>query len=188
MRTGRSTPVRMILALMAIVLGPTLALADTKVALVIGNSKYMYADELKNPADDALAVKSALTKIGFSVILKKDVTVQEFEVAITDFASEAAQSDIALFYFAGHGVQFQGQNYFLPVDTKLIDSNDIEFNSIAIDKVIAAASKAHKTKIIILDLAAIKLRSVVDMAQGHCQTSEYFQDSRPSQALAMRMV
>ena len=78
------------------------------------------------------------------------MTEQEFEKALKDFAREASKADIALFYFAGHGVQFQAQNYFLPVDSNLIDSNDIEFNDISMDKVLAATSKA-KTKIIVLD-------------------------------------
>jgi hypothetical protein len=125
--------------------------ADTKVALVIGNSKYESAYALKNPANDALAIKNALAAIGFNVALKQDVTQQEFELTLKEFARDASKSDIALFYFAGHGVQFRGQNYFLPIDIKLVDSNDIEFNAIGMDKVASATSKARKAKIVILD-------------------------------------
>ena len=139
------------LAVVAMVMGPMPARADIKVALVIGNSKYQSADILKNPANDAAAVRNALAAIGFNVVLKQDLTEQDFQITLKDFARDASKSDIALFYFAGHGVQFQSQNYFLPVDTKLVDSNDIEFDTMPMDRVISATSKAHKTKIIVLD-------------------------------------
>ena len=98
-----------------------------------------------------LPYRNALTAIGFNVVLKQDLTEQDFEITLKEFARDASKSDIALFYFAGHGVQFQSQNYFLPVDTKLVDSNDIEFDTMPMDRVISATSKAHKTKIIVLD-------------------------------------
>jgi len=149
-----------VLAIVAMVMGPLLAradMADIKVALVIGNAKYQSADVLKNPANDAVAVKNALMSIGFNVVLKQDVTEQEFEITLKEFARDASKSDIALFYFAGHGVQFQSQNYFLPVDTKLVDSNDIEFDTMPMDRVVSATSKAHKTKIIVLDACRNKI-------------------------------
>lgn len=151
MLPARPILVRIVLAMVAVALGGELVRAETKVALVIGNSNYTSADTLKNPANDAAVVKAALSSIGFNVVLKQDVTEQEFLNALRDFAREASKADIALFYFAGHGVQFQGQNYFLPVDTHLTDTNDIYFNSVAMDPVLAATSKARKTKILVLD-------------------------------------
>ena len=151
MLPARPILVRIVLAMVALALGGELVRAETKVALVVGNSNYTSADTLKNPANDAAVVKAALSSIGFNVVLKQDVTEQEFLNALRDFAREASKADIALFYFAGHGVQFQGQNYFLPVDTHLTDTNDIYFNSVAMDPVLAATSKAHKTKILVLD-------------------------------------
>jgi uncharacterized caspase-like protein len=151
MLPARPILVRIVLAMITMALGTALPRAETKVALVIGNSNYVSAFELKNPANDAAIVKAALTAIGFKVVLKQDVTEQDFQEALKDFARDASNADIALFYFAGHGVQFHDQNYLLPVDTKLIDSNDIEFDSIAMDLVLAATGKAHTTKIIVLD-------------------------------------
>jgi hypothetical protein len=148
---ARPILVRMVLAMVAMALGGALARADTKVALVIGNSKYESAEELKNPTNDAALVQTALRSIGFTVVLKKDVNEEDFREALTEFARDASNANVALFYFAGHGVQFHGQNYFLPVDTKLTDSNDIEFGSFAMDRVLAATGKAHTTKIIVLD-------------------------------------
>jgi Caspase domain len=125
--------------------------AETKVALIVGNSKYAHAPELSNPGNDAVAVADALSKIGFKVTVKKDATEQDFGASLKEFARDATKSDVALFYFAGHGVQYANENYFLPVDTKLADINDIEFDTIPMDLVVKAANKAHKVKIIILD-------------------------------------
>lgn len=151
MLAARPILARIALAMLAMVLGAELARAETRVALVIGNSKYVSADALKNPANDAAIVTAALSTIGFNVVLKQDVTKQDFEKALKEFARDASNADIALFYFAGQGVQFHGQNYLLPVDTNPIDSNDIESDSIALDRVLAAAGKAHATRIIVLD-------------------------------------
>jgi len=125
--------------------------AETKVALVVGNSKYVAAEELSNPGNDAVAVAAALGKIGFKVTVRTDIGEQDFETSLKEFARDATKSDVALFYFAGHGVQYADENYFLPVDTKLADINDIEFDTVSMDLVVKAASKARKTKIIILD-------------------------------------
>jgi hypothetical protein len=151
MLAARPILARIVLAMFAMVLGAELARADTRVALIIGNSKYISADVLKNVANDAAIVENALTAIGFNVVLKQDLKQQDIDITLKDFASEAAKADIALFYFAGHGVQFQGQNYLLPIDTNLIDPTEIEFDSIAMDRVLAATSKARKMRIIILD-------------------------------------
>jgi uncharacterized caspase-like protein len=151
MLPARPILVRIVLAMVAMALGGALARADTKLALVISNSKYALAPVLNNPANDGAIVKSALTVIGFNVILLQDVNELDFRKALKDFANDASKADVALFYFAGHGVQIQDKNYVLPVDTHLENSNDIKYNSIAMDWVLDATSQAHKTKIVILD-------------------------------------
>ena len=125
--------------------------AETKVALIIGNSKYITAGELVNPAKDALILSASLKQIGFKVTLKNDITKQDFDRALKDFSRDAKDADIALFYFAGHGVQYGGQNYFLPVDTELKDAGDIEFGAESMTNVVSATNRARKYKIIILD-------------------------------------
>jgi hypothetical protein len=159
MLPARHILMRIFLTIIAMVLGEASARADTagtKVALVIGNGNYASAGPLKNPTNDATAVTKALGSIGFKVILMQDVAEQDFRKALKDFANDASKADVALFYFAGHGVQIQGQNYVLPVDTHLENSNDIKYNSIAMDWVLDATSQAHKTKIIILDACRSK--------------------------------
>ena len=118
----------------------------TKVALVIGNSKYVSAGELPNPANDADSIADALKTIGFTVTVKKDLAEKDFKIALREFSRESSKADTALFYFSGHGVQVSGKNYLMPVDTE-----DIEYDSIYIDHVVEAANKAHKTKILVLD-------------------------------------
>ena len=118
----------------------------TKVALVIGNSKYASVGELPNPANDADSIADALTRIGFKVTVKKDVARQEFGTALKEFSHELSKADTALFYFSGHGVQVNGKNYLMPIDSK-----DIEYDSMPIDLVVGATNKAHKTKILVLD-------------------------------------
>jgi Caspase domain len=89
--------------------------ADAKrVALVIGNDSYQNAQALSNARSDAKA--KALETSGFSVTLKQDLTLKSMKEALRTFKAEVAGGDDALFYFSGHGVQFEGSNYLIPVD------------------------------------------------------------------------
>jgi uncharacterized caspase-like protein len=91
--------------------------ADAKrVALVIGNDSYQNAQVLSNARSDAKAVAKALEGAGFSVTLKQDLTLKSMKEAVRAFKAEVAGGDEALFYFSGHGVQFEGSNYLIPVD------------------------------------------------------------------------
>ena len=121
--------------------------AGKKVALVIGNSKYVSLGELPNPANDAHSISDALTKIGFKVTVKEDVTREEFKTLLKEFWQESSTADTALFYFAGHGVQLSGKNYFIPADMKVENTGDIEWDSISMDHVVGATNRAHKTRI-----------------------------------------
>ncbi|MGO4870261.1 MAG: caspase family protein [Roseiarcus sp.] len=128
------------------------AWADTKVALVIGNSHYTSPiPALSNPTNDATDIAASLKKVGFDVVLKTELDKAQFDKTLADFARAASNADVALFYYAGHGVQYRGQNYFLPVDATPRDNKDIEFLTVAMSSVVKAANEAHKTKIIILD-------------------------------------
>ena len=92
------------------------AAAAERVALVIGNSAYQNAEELPNPRNDAAAVAEALTRTGFEVDLKTDLDQLGLQHALRDFGLKAEAADVALVYYAGHGVQVAGENYLLPVD------------------------------------------------------------------------
>ncbi len=96
---------------------------DRRIALVIGNSDYSNQEmKLKNPVNDANDIAKKLESLGFDVILKLDATLREIEAALSEFARRAEKYDVSLFFFAGHGIQSNGNNYLLPIDIDNLDS------------------------------------------------------------------
>ena len=127
------------------------ASAETRVALVLGNSAYAHGGRLTNPANDATAVAQSLRKVGFTVVLQTDLGKNDLEAALKGFTRAAAGADIALVYFAGHGIEKGGTNYLIPVDATLAADADIDFEAVPLDLVMHAVSGATKLKIVILD-------------------------------------
>jgi Caspase domain len=128
------------------------ARADKRVALVVGNSQYTrITPKLANPANDANDIAQALKSIGFEVILKIDAGKGEFDRGLAEFARKASGADTALFYYAGHGLQYQGKNFFLPIDIDVQDVADVEFQAVGINSVQQAIDRSGGVKIIILD-------------------------------------
>ncbi|MCL2384841.1 MAG: caspase family protein, partial [Alphaproteobacteria bacterium] len=140
------------LSALILIFGIGSAQADKRVALVIGNSQYtLISPKLANPSNDAHDLAEALKGIGFEVILKTDIGKGDFDRSLAEFARKASGADTALFYYAGHGLQYQRQNYFLPVDIKVEDAPDVEFTAIGMDRVLEAIDKANGVKVLILD-------------------------------------
>src|SRR6202044_3108210 len=103
------------------------AMAERRVALVIGNAKYEHADALTNTVNDADAIAALLTKAGFDVVdERKNVGVVEFKRAIRVFVNAASSADIAVIYYSGHGIEIDGVNYLIPVDAKLAADDDVD--------------------------------------------------------------
>jgi Caspase domain len=128
------------------------AMAERRVALVIGNAKYEHADALTNTVNDANAIAAVLTKAGFDVVdERRDVGVVEFKRAVRDFVAAAANADIVVVYYSGHGIEVGGTNYLIPVDAKLASDFDIEDEAIALDRIITASQSAKRLSLIILD-------------------------------------
>ena len=128
------------------------ALADRRVALVIGNSQYKNASNiLINPQNDASDVATALRALGFEVLLTVDANKREFDLSLQKFAHLATDADAALFYYAGHAMQFQGRNYLMPTDAELEDEVSLPYQMVAFDAVQFAIDRAKGPKIIILD-------------------------------------
>src|SRR5271163_1721151 len=125
--------------------------ADTRVALIVGNAKYEHAGVLANAVNDAMAVSSLLKKAGFDVEERDNLGVVEFKRAVRDFARTAANADIAVVYYSGHGVEFDGTNYLIPTDARLANDSDVEDEAIPLDRVLAATRAAKKLSLIILD-------------------------------------
>jgi Caspase domain len=151
----------------------TAAFADRRVALVVGNSQYRTANEaLANPRNDAQDVATELTSLGFEVITERDATKQAFDAALVRFARSATNADSALFFYAGHAMQYQGRNYLMPVDAELEDEVSLRYNMVAMDDVRAALDRANGVKIMILDacrnnpLADNFLRTVVKQTRN----------------------
>jgi tetratricopeptide (TPR) repeat protein len=128
------------------------AMAGTRIALVIGDSAYAAVAKLPNPARDAKAVAEALKADGFSdVRLIIDATRADLVQALNDFADKAAGADWAVVYFAGHGLELDGTNYLIPVDARLKTDRDVQDEAVSLDRVIASIQAARKLKLVVLD-------------------------------------
>ncbi len=123
--------------------------AEKRIALIIGNSNYQYITFLNNPANDAKAVAEALEKIGFAVTLKLNQGINGMKTAIRNFGKRLhSGGKIALFYYAGHGIQRHGENYLVPID--VTGSSFQKSNFVSVSRVINAM-KGSNPSIIILD-------------------------------------
>ena len=122
-----------------------------KVALVIGNDDYAHAVPLDNPKNDARAMSSMLKKMGFKVFSGTDLDHAGMLRQIREFVGEARQADIALAFYAGHGIQVGGQNYLIPVDARLEEPSAIDFELINVSKITNYIGGLNKVGIILLD-------------------------------------
>lgn len=126
--------------------------AEERVALVIGNSDYQVASKLKNPTNDAAAMADALGQLGFKVARKTNVTITDFEKAVGDFGRSLGKGDVALFFFAGHGLQVKGENFLLPTEVDLTEEAQVARTCYKVDGVLDAMESAQAgLKIVILD-------------------------------------
>lgn len=107
---------RLLIALLLLLASPCVAVETTRTALVIGNAKYEpAAGPLRNTVNDARAVAVALKGLGFSVELKENVTRDQLLKSLLAFRATLTGKEVALFYFAGHGISVAGSNYLLPI-------------------------------------------------------------------------
>ena len=128
------------------------ALADKRVALVVGNSNYRNVPRLPNPSADANAVAELLKNAGFdSVAVEIDVENLDFKRAIRKFEHVASDADIAVIFFAGHGIEVRGTNYMIPVDAKLADDRDAPDEAITLDRLVDAVEGAKLLRLVIVD-------------------------------------
>jgi len=128
------------------------ALAETRVALVIGESAYDNAPQLRTPGHDAQAVANALRLAGFSQItVKTDLNYLDFRTALQSFAAQARHADVAVIYYAGHGMEIDGVNYLIPTDAKLNTDRDARYETLPLDLAMGAASEASRLGVVLLD-------------------------------------
>jgi Caspase domain len=138
--------------ILAMVLAPDAAFADKRVALVVGNSAYQTVPKLPNPSGDANSVAKMFRDAGFdSVEVLIDVGNLEFKRAIRKFENEADQADIAVVYYAGHGLEISGNNYLIPIDARLASDRDADDEAIPLERLVSSADGAKRLRLIILD-------------------------------------
>jgi uncharacterized caspase-like protein len=128
------------------------ALAEKRVALVMGNSAYQNVSRLANPANDSEAMSATLKRAGFDVVdLKRDLKVNEMRRALRDFSDHVRDADIAIVYFAGHGIEIDGTNYLIPVDAVLERDIDAFDEAIPLDRLLTVIEPAKQLRLVILD-------------------------------------
>jgi formylglycine-generating enzyme required for sulfatase activity len=126
------------------------AAADKRVALVIGNSKYKNTQVIPNPENDAADVDAALKRLGFETKFGMNLDKTAMEDLSIEFSREVKTADVAIVYYAGHGIQFGGVNYLVPVDAKLDDEADLR-RLIRVDDMMSDLGFAKTLRILILD-------------------------------------
>jgi len=128
------------------------AFAMTRVALVMGNSNYQNVAALPNPDNDAAAFAATMTKAGFDVVdARHDLSAVEMRRALREFADKARKADIAVIYYAGHGIEVEGTNYLIPVDAVLERDTDVYDEALSLDRVLVAVEPAKQLRLVILD-------------------------------------
>jgi uncharacterized caspase-like protein len=143
---------RSICLVAACVLAFAAAAEDKRVALVIGNSAYLKIQSLNNPKNDATDVASALKRMGYEVVSGTDLDRKSIRALVDDFNMKIRGADIALFYYSGHGVQVDGENYLVPVSADVGVAGDISEECVSLTRITARMSEAGaKTNVIILD-------------------------------------
>jgi uncharacterized caspase-like protein len=128
------------------------ALAGKRVALVVGNSSYQTVAHLANPVNDAAALADTFKRASFDVVmLRNDLGAVEFRRTLREFGDKARDADIAVIYYAGHGLEVDGINYLIPVDAMLERDSDVYDEAIPLDRVLVAVEPAHQLRLVILD-------------------------------------
>jgi uncharacterized caspase-like protein len=128
------------------------ALAEKRVALVLGNSAYQNVAPLPNPVNDGAVIAATLKAGGFDVVdSRHDLSAIETRRALREFADLARDADIAVVYYAGHGIEVDGANYLIPVDAKLERDTDVFDEAFSLDRVLLAIEPAKQLRLVILD-------------------------------------
>jgi hypothetical protein len=140
------------LVAIAIVASSSVARADKRVAFVVGNGAYRNVATLPNPPVDATAMAATLRNVGFDVVEGVNLTRNAMTEKLLDFGQRAQGADIALFYYAGHGIAINGVNYLLPVDADIKSEMDVKLGAaINVDVTLDQTMADAKVKLVFLD-------------------------------------
>jgi uncharacterized caspase-like protein len=141
-----------LVSLMCMALSISAAKADRRVAFVVGNGAYKNVAQLPNPPIDAKAMAATLRNVGFEVIEGSNLTRDQMTEKLLDFGRKAQGSDVAVFYYAGHGIAVGGSNYLLPVDADIKSEMDVKLGAaINIDLTLDQTMGDAKVKLVFLD-------------------------------------
>ena len=133
-------------------IGADPARAEKRVALVIGISRYQQVPPLGNPAHDAAAMGALFKKAGFDVVDdKRDLGIVDLRRVVREFSEKAQDADIAVVYYAGHGIEVDGLNYLVPADAKLARDFDVDDEAVSLDRVLRALDPVKHLRLVILD-------------------------------------
>src|SRR5215468_2458224 len=128
------------------------AFADKRVALVLGNSAYQNVPPLANPVNDAALMADTLKRAGFDVVdFRQNLSALDTRRVLRDFADKSTNADVAVIYYAGHGIEIDGSNYMIPVDARLERDNDVYDEAFSLDRVLVSVESAKKLRLVILD-------------------------------------
>ena len=125
--------------------------ASGRVALVIGNGAYTVASELRNPVNDALAIRDKLISLGFAVTIGTDLRRWGFKETVQKFSRQAEKAKVAVFFYAGHGLQVDGENYILPINADIERKADLDWHAVKVSTILQDIEGPERTSIIILD-------------------------------------
>lgn len=139
------------IALALIVLCSATPAFAQKVALVVGNGAYQNVARLPNPVSDARLVANTLRSMGFDVVQTQDATKAAFSQALRSFREKADASEVALVYYAGHGMEVEGRNWLIPTDARLRDERDLEDEAVNLESILSAVNSARRLRVVILD-------------------------------------
>src|SRR5271154_1152260 len=128
------------------------ALADKRVAFVVGNGAYKNVAPLPNPAVDAKSMAKVLRGVGFDVVEGTNLTRDKMTEKLLEFGKRAQGADVALFFYAGHGIAIAGTNYLLPIDADIKSEMDVKLgNAINVDLTLDQTMNDAKVKLVFLD-------------------------------------
>jgi hypothetical protein len=143
---------RTLLALvLVLILHVDLAHALERVALVIGNGRYQKVPALPNPTRDAADIAASLDRLGFVVDRLNDATAADMHKAIVEFGHKTIGSQMAIVFYAGHGIEVSGENWLIPVDAELRSDSDTESEAVSLRSLILQVAKASQLGLVILD-------------------------------------
>ena len=134
-------------------INPTPIFNDKRIAFVVGNSHYSNSEmNLTNPENDAKDVAEKLKRLGFEVILKLDATLETMDKELSSFKEKAKDYDVAMFYYAGHGIQNKGVNYIIPTNIENLAEDNLKYKCVNMERVLDVMEDSQcKLKIVILD-------------------------------------